>query len=97
VVLIGDAAHATAPVWAQGAALAVEDGLALADLLSNSPDWSGVGAAFERDRRGRIEHVQRMTDRLSRSARLRPWLRELVMPIVGPGTYRATYRPLRDS
>jgi 2-polyprenyl-6-methoxyphenol hydroxylase-like FAD-dependent oxidoreductase len=27
VVLIGDAAHATAPVWAQGAALAAEEAL----------------------------------------------------------------------
>ncbi|HET9302649.1 MAG TPA: FAD-dependent monooxygenase, partial [Propionibacteriaceae bacterium] len=31
IVLIGDAAHAMAPVWAQGAALAVEDALVLAE------------------------------------------------------------------
>jgi 2-polyprenyl-6-methoxyphenol hydroxylase-like FAD-dependent oxidoreductase len=97
VVLIGDAAHATAPVWAQGAALAVEDGLALADLLSTDPDWAGAGAAFERRRRARVEHVQHMTDRLSRSAGLPPWLREVLLPVIGPRTYRATYGPLRDS
>ncbi len=34
VVLVGDAAHATAPVWAQGAAMAVEDALVLAELLA---------------------------------------------------------------
>ena len=41
VVLIGDAAHATAPVWAQGAALAAEDALVLAECrtphLSDRP------------------------------------------------------------
>ena len=30
----------TAPVWAQDAALAVEDALALADLLATGKDWS---------------------------------------------------------
>ena len=39
VVLIGDAAHATAPVWAQGAALAAEDALVLAELLATRDDW----------------------------------------------------------
>ena len=75
VVLIGDAAHATAPVWAQGAALAAEDALVLAELLASGQDWASVGAAFERRRRDRVEHVQRMTDRLSprrRTARLVP-------------------------
>jgi 2-polyprenyl-6-methoxyphenol hydroxylase-like FAD-dependent oxidoreductase len=95
VVLIGDAAHATAPVWAQGAALAAEDALVLAELLVMHRDWTDVGTEFERRRRRRVEHVQRMTDRLSRSAALPGWLREIVLPLVGPRTYRATYGPLR--
>jgi 2-polyprenyl-6-methoxyphenol hydroxylase-like FAD-dependent oxidoreductase len=96
VVLIGDAAHATAPVWAQGAALAAEDALVLAELLNELGDWSGVGDEFERRRRPRVEHVQAMTDKLSRAARLPGWLRDGLLPIVGPRTYRQTYGPLRE-
>ena len=95
VVLIGDAAHATAPVWAQGAALAAEDALVLADLLATCDDWAEVGVEFERRRRPRVEHVQHMTDRLSRSAALPGWLREIVLPLIGPRSYRDTYGPLR--
>lgn len=96
VVLIGDAAHATGPVWAQGAALAAEDALVLADLLGQRGDWSIAGEEFERRRRPRVQHVQAMTDKLSHAARLPVWLRDGVLPIIGPKTYRQTYRPLRD-
>ena len=95
VVLTGDAAHATAPLWAQGAALAVEDALVVAEVLASADDWAGAGAEFARRRRDRVEHVQRMTDRLSRSAGLPGWLRSLVLPVIGPRSYRATYAPLR--
>lgn len=97
VVLLGDAAHATAPVWAQGAALALEDALVLARLLAERSDWTGVGAEYERLRRPRVEHVHRMTDRLSRTARWPDWARNLLLPVVGPRSYRATYDPLRTS
>jgi 2-polyprenyl-6-methoxyphenol hydroxylase-like FAD-dependent oxidoreductase len=96
VVLIGDAAHATGPVWAQGAALAAEDALVLADLLGQRGDWSAAGDEFERRRRRRVQHVQAMTDKLSHAARLPVWLRDGLLPIIGPKTYRQTYRPLRD-
>jgi 2-polyprenyl-6-methoxyphenol hydroxylase-like FAD-dependent oxidoreductase len=96
VVLIGDAAHATAPIWAQGAALAVEDALVLAELLASHADWTVVGAEFERRRRGRVEHVQAMTDRLSRAASLPGWLRDRLLPFVGPRTYRETYGALKS-
>ena len=43
VILLGDAAHATGPVWAQGAAMAMEDAVVLADLLAEHEDWSAVG------------------------------------------------------
>ncbi|NMD46767.1 MAG: hypothetical protein GYA85_08385 [Propionibacterium sp.] len=95
VVLIGDAAHSLAPVWAQGAALAIEDALVLAQLLATRDDWASLGREFEERRRPRVQHVQRMTDRLSRSAALPGWLRELVLPVVGPRSYRDTYTPLK--
>lgn len=97
VVLIGDAAHATAPVWAQGAALAVEDAMVLADLLAGRSDWSGAGDEYERRRRPRVAHVQRMTDRMSRLAALPSWLRDTIAPIAGPRTYQEAYAPLRGA
>ena len=97
VVLVGDAAHATAPVWAQGAALALEDALVLADLLAEARDWRAIGADYERLRRPRVAHVQAMTDRLSRTAKMPDWARNLLLPLIGPRSYRATYAPLRSA
>ncbi|NDW05005.1 FAD-dependent monooxygenase [Jiella sp. 40Bstr34] len=94
-ILIGDAAHATAPVWAQGAALGMEDAIVLAGLLASRPDWSDVGEHFERLRRDRVEHVQTMTDRMAKAARLPVALRQVLMPFLGPRSYRATFEPLK--
>jgi 2-polyprenyl-6-methoxyphenol hydroxylase-like FAD-dependent oxidoreductase len=95
LALIGDAAHATGPVWAQGAALALEDALVLADLLAAGDDWTRVGAEFERLRRPRVAHVQAATDRMSRLAGLPARLRDMVAPMLGPRAYREAYGPLR--
>ena len=95
-MVIGDAAHATGPVWAQGAAGALEDALVLAEILGSSSDWTAVGAAWERRRRPRIDHVQAATDRMSRLAGLPDWLSHRLAPFAGPRAYRSTYGPLRD-
>jgi 2-polyprenyl-6-methoxyphenol hydroxylase-like FAD-dependent oxidoreductase len=95
LVLIGHAAHATFPVWAQGAALAVEDALVLADLLASRDDWTTIGPEYQRRRQSRVRHVQTMTDRMSRAASMPPWLRNALLPFAGPRTYRATFGPLR--
>lgn len=97
LVLIGDAAHATGPVWAQGVAMVLEDALVLGELLALTPaeHWAGVGPAFERLRRPRIEHVQSATDKMSRLAALPGWLRDVSAPILGTRNYRAAYAPLR--
>ena len=95
IVLIGDAAHATGPVWAQGAALALEDALVLARLLDRE-DRSGVGDELLRARGARVAHVQAMTDRMSRLAGLPEQLRDVLAPVLGPRTYAATYGPLRE-
>ena len=93
-VLIGDAAHATAPVWAQGAALAMEDALVLADLLARE-SWDSAGRLYQERRRGRVAHVQAATDRFSRAAGLPIWFRDVVLPVIGPRSYRETYGVLR--
>ncbi|GID32206.1 FAD-dependent monooxygenase [Paractinoplanes brasiliensis] len=92
--LIGDAAHATAPIWAEGAALAVEDALVLADELA-AGDWDTAGQRYERRRRDRVDHVQAHTDKFSRAAGAPIWLRDLLLPVLGPRSYRAAYGPLR--
>lgn len=46
VLLIGDAAHASAPYLAQGAAMAIEDGVVLADEMSRGGDIESVIARF---------------------------------------------------
>ena len=95
VTLVGDAAHATGPVWAQGAAMAMEDAIVLADLLAGTDDWSTVGPIWEQVRRPRVEHVQAATDQMSRLAGLPSWLSHPLAPVMGPRAYRAAYRPLR--
>jgi 2-polyprenyl-6-methoxyphenol hydroxylase-like FAD-dependent oxidoreductase len=95
VILIGDAAHATAPVWAEGAALAMEDALVLASIVVGTDDVMTIGRRFEQARQTRVAHVQAATDRLSKAARLPYGLRRLVMPFIVPRSYRATYAPLK--
>jgi 2-polyprenyl-6-methoxyphenol hydroxylase-like FAD-dependent oxidoreductase len=60
LTLLGDAAHPVLPYLAQGAALAIEDGLALAGCLASAPD--NPASAFRRYedlRRPRATRVQR--------------------------------------
>jgi 2-polyprenyl-6-methoxyphenol hydroxylase-like FAD-dependent oxidoreductase len=96
LLLIGDAAHATGPVWAQGVAMALEDALVLGQLLARTAvdDWGGVGLQFENLRRPRVEHVHKATDRMARLVALPGWLRDASAPVLGPKSYRAAYDPL---
>ena len=59
VVLIGDAAHATTPHMASGAGLAVEDGLVLAEELSNTDE---VAAALRQFMERRFERARRVVE-----------------------------------
>lgn len=96
IVLTGDAAHAMAPVWAQGAALGLEDAIVLAEELARSSDWTSAIQSYEARRKPRTAHVQNATDRMSRAAKLPNWLRNVAMPFVGPRSYTSTYTPLRE-
>lgn len=57
MIIIGDAAHATAPSIGQGAAMAIEDAVVLAKCLRDSPDPQSAFDAYERVRRDRVERV----------------------------------------
>lgn len=61
LLIIGDAAHAMVPYMSQGAAMAVEDGAALGEILSAVVDLSQIPAAkriFEQVRMVRAGQMQ---------------------------------------
>jgi len=57
LVIVGDAAHACAPNAAQGASMAIEDGVVLAKCLRDLPGPRSAFAAYEGLRRERVEKV----------------------------------------
>ncbi|MCR6485858.1 FAD-dependent monooxygenase [Amycolatopsis sp. OK19-0408] len=57
MVLVGDAAHAAAPADAQGASMAIEDSVVLAQCLRDLPDRASAFAAYEGLRRERVEKL----------------------------------------
>ena len=57
MIVIGDAAHAPAPSSGQGASMAIEDGVLMAMALRDGPSIDAAFAAFERDRRARVERI----------------------------------------
>jgi salicylate hydroxylase len=57
VTLLGDAAHPMMPTLAQGAAIALEDGIALARQLARHDEPRAALAAYEAERRPRASRV----------------------------------------
>ena len=94
VVLIGDAAHATSPNMAQGAAMALEDALVLAAALREIAAIPDALAAFEAARRPRTDWVRAQTHRRDRTRTLPPAVRNGVLRLAGRRIFRANYRPL---
>ena len=97
VVLVGDAAHASSPNMAQGAAMAIEDALVLAAELTSAQPVEDALAAYERRRAGRVRWVQKQTHRRDRTRNLLPTLRDLVLRLSGERIFRSNYAPLRES
>jgi 2-polyprenyl-6-methoxyphenol hydroxylase-like FAD-dependent oxidoreductase len=96
VVLVGDAAHATSPNMAEGAAMAIEDATALADSLRDAAGTADALRTYEIRRRPRTDWVLRHTHTRDRTRTLPPALRNLVMRLAGQRMFRAHYRLLRD-
>jgi 2-polyprenyl-6-methoxyphenol hydroxylase-like FAD-dependent oxidoreductase len=70
LVLLGDAAHATTPGIGQGAAMAIEDALVLADQFASSDDLGAGLARYESIRRPRTGLVLKLSRRTDRVAQL---------------------------
>ena len=69
IALLGDAAHPMLPYLAQGAGMAIEDAVALAEVLSGV-DGAGLPAAFARYADARWERNARVQARARRNARI---------------------------
>ena len=83
ILLIGDAAHATSPNMAEGAAMALEDALVLAACLHQTPAIPAALAAFEAKRRPRTDWVRAQTHRRDRMRYLPPAVRNNVLRLLG--------------
>ena len=85
LVIIGDAAHATAPSSGQGASMAIEDAVVLSRCLRDLPDTRQAFVAYERLRRARVERIVAHGARTSNYKAAGPVvrvLRDLMMPLI---------------
>jgi 2-polyprenyl-6-methoxyphenol hydroxylase-like FAD-dependent oxidoreductase len=96
VVLVGDAAHASSPNMAQGAAMALEDALVLADQLQTAGSIDEALIAYEQRRVTRVTWVQEQTHRRDRTRNLPSPIRNLTLRLAAERIHRSNYRPLRD-
>jgi 2-polyprenyl-6-methoxyphenol hydroxylase-like FAD-dependent oxidoreductase len=94
VVLVGDAAHATSPSLAQGAAMAAEDALVLAEELRAHPAVPAAVAAFTARRAPRTAWVRRRAHHRDRTRGLPAAVRNTTLRLAGERLYRADYRLL---
>ncbi|ROO36077.1 salicylate hydroxylase [Pseudomonas sp. AF76] len=96
VVLIGDAAHASSPSMAQGAAMAMEDALVLAEMLSASERIGDALAGYTQRRKPRVDWVQKQCIARDKMRRLPGWGRASVLKLAGNLLYRRSYTPLTE-
>lgn len=94
VVLVGDAAHATAPTLAQGAAMAMEDAVVLARSLRRSATVPEALAEFEERRRPRTRCVLARTRDRDRLRDLAPAQRDPLLRDRGDAIFADHYKDL---
>ncbi|MEV6346884.1 FAD-dependent monooxygenase [Actinoplanes sp. NPDC051851] len=95
VVLVGDAAHATAPTLAQGGAMSFEDGYVLGQELRKSEgDISVALRVFEDRRRPRCTEVRERTRERDRTRDVPPSLRDPMLRRRGLRIFTDHYRGL---
>jgi 2-polyprenyl-6-methoxyphenol hydroxylase-like FAD-dependent oxidoreductase len=83
LVVAGDAAHAPSPSSGQGASLAIEDAVVLAQSLRDEPEPQAAFARFEAVRRRRVERIIRWAARVNNAKAAGPVgraVRDLMLP-----------------
>lgn len=91
VVLIGDAAHACPPTMAQGAAMALEDALVLAELLTTGEKWNEQLLQDFHDRR-----IPRVRAVVQASVQIGQWQLDGVRDADIPGLFGRTMAILKE-
>ena len=95
VTLLGDACHPTLPFMAQGAAMAIEDAIVLANCVNGSTDTVGALTRYADLRRSRTARVQRGSRRNARVFHLSglpAWFRDRAARRAGQHSMDALYR-----
>jgi 2-polyprenyl-6-methoxyphenol hydroxylase-like FAD-dependent oxidoreductase len=91
VALLGDAAHAMSPSAGQGASLALEDAVVLAQCLRDIPEVAAALATYERLRRPRVLPIMRVARRHSNQkapGAVGRFFRDMILPHVLPAAGR---------
>ncbi|MEO3777163.1 FAD-dependent monooxygenase [Micromonospora sp. B11E3] len=96
VLLVGDAAHATAPTLSQGAAMALEDAVVLAEALKAAGSVEAALVAYESRRRPRTRWVRDRTRDRNRTRDVPPALRDPLLRGRGGRIFGEHYRLLVD-
>ena len=96
VLLVGDAAHATAPTLSQGAAMALEDAVVLAESLRAAGSVEAALLAYESRRRPRTRWVRDRTRDRNRTRDVPPALRDPLLRGRGGRIFEEHYRLLVD-
>jgi 2-polyprenyl-6-methoxyphenol hydroxylase-like FAD-dependent oxidoreductase len=96
VVLVGDAAHATSPTLAEGAAMALEDAVVLAQAMVRADSVRDALRSYENRRRPRTKWVLDRTRDRDRTRDVPPALRDPLLRGRGERIFREHYRLLVD-
>ncbi|TCL67194.1 FAD-dependent oxidoreductase [Rhizobium sp. BK251] len=94
LILIGDAGHASSPSMAQGAGMAIEDAVVLAEMLSRPGQIEEALQRFHDARIERIAWVQKKSQDRDKLRNSSSTLRNAVLRLFGNALYRKTYEPL---
>ncbi|GID95994.1 FAD-dependent monooxygenase [Amorphoplanes digitatis] len=95
VLLVGDAAHATAPTLAQGAAMAFEDAVVLGEVLkAGADDVPAALHAYEKRRAARCDQVRGWTQERDRTRDVAPAQRDPMLRRRGQSIFADQLRGL---